>query len=104
MYDFYKYDETQISEKLDRNERPLVGSKKIDYNAMFGEGGDGEMEFEGDPFGGAKQFESNNKDKVRNIHKSNTTKKKPVYDARKAIEEAKLKEANSVNCCITKSK
>ena len=59
---------------------------------MFGEG---DMEFEGDPFGGAKQYESNNKDKVKNVnlHKTNTIKKKPVYDARKAIEEAKLKEA-----------
>ena len=79
-------------EKLDRNERPLAGQKKIDYNAMFG---DENMEFEGDPFGGAKQFESNNKDKVKNVnlHKSTTIKKKPVYDARKAIEEAKQKEA-----------
>ena len=79
-------------EKIDRNEKPLTGANKIDYNAMFGEGG---MEFEGDPFGGAKQYESNNKDKVKNvnIHKTNNVKKKPVYDARKAIEEAKLKEA-----------
>ena len=63
--------------------------QKIDYNAMFGEGGN---DFEGDPFGGAKQYESN-KDKAKNFHKSNTIKKKPVYDARKAIEEAKQKEA-----------
>ena len=91
FYDFSKYDDSKPPEKLDRNERPLVGSKKIDYNAMFGNGGE---EFEGDPFGGAKQFETN-KDKVKNanIHKTNTVKKKPVYDARKAIEEAKLKEA-----------
>ena len=92
MYDFSKYDESKPQEKLDRNERPLVGAKKIDYNAMFGDDG---QEFEGDPFGGAKQYESNNKDRVKNVnlHKSNTIKKKPVYDARKAIEEAKLKEA-----------
>ena len=90
MYDFSKYDESQPTEKLDRNERPLAGSKKIDYNAMFGEGGE---DFEGDPFGGAKQYESNNKEKVKNVHKTNNVKKKPVYDARKAIEEAKLKEA-----------
>jgi hypothetical protein len=79
----------QPEEKLDRNERPLLGGKKIDYNAMFGEGGE---EFEGDPFGGAKQYESN-KDRVKNVHRNNAIKKKPVYDARKAIEEAKLKEA-----------
>ena len=90
MYDFSKYDESQPPEKLDRNERPLAGANKIDYNAMFGEGGE---EFEGDPFGGAKQYESSNKDKVKNVHKTNNVKKKPVYDARKAIEEAKLKEA-----------
>ena len=34
---------------------------------MFGEGG---YEFEGDPFGGAKQYESSNKDRVKNIHKT----------------------------------
>ena len=93
MYDFENYDDSlpPPQKKLDRNERPLVG-KKIDYNEMFGHGGN---EFEGDPFGGAKQFESTNKDKVRNekLHKSTTIKKKPVYDARKAIEEAKQKEA-----------
>ena len=92
FYNPSKYDESQSMEKIDRNEKPLTGANKIDYNAMFGEGG---MEFEGDPFGGAKQYESNNKDKVKNvnIHKTNNVKKKPVYDARKAIEEAKLKEA-----------
>ena len=59
---------------------------------MFGDEG---VDFEGDPFGGAKQYESTNKDRVKNanLHKSTTIKKKPVYDARKAIEEAKLKEA-----------
>ena len=87
-----KYSDEIPKEKIDRNERPLAGQKKIDYNAMFGEG---DMEFEGDPFGGAKQYESSNKDKVKNanLHKTNTIKKKPVYDARKAIEEAKIKEA-----------
>ena len=79
---------------FDRNERPLGGTKNIDYQAMFGEGG----EFDGDPFGGAKQFEDNNKEKTNKIKhnnkvNNNATKKKPVYDARKAIEEAKLKEA-----------
>ena len=59
---------------------------------MFGEGG----EFDGDPFGGAKQVEKNNKkekNKINHNNNNNLTKKKPVYDARKAIEEAKLKEA-----------
>lgn len=39
----------------------------------LGKGG----EFEGDPFGGAKQYETSNKDKVKNVnaHKSNTIKK-----------------------------
>ena len=75
-----------------REERPIGGSKKIDYDAMFGEGG--EVNFEGDPFGGAKQFTT---DKTKIQHKPYTNNvKKPVYDARKAIEEAKLKEANEV--------
>ena len=90
LYDINKYEESLTQKKLDRNERPLGGMKQIDYNAMFGEGGE---DFEGDPFGGAKQYESNNNNKAKNIHKSNTIKKKPVYDARKAIEEAKIKEA-----------
>ena len=82
-------------DNLDRNERPLGGNKNIDYQAMFGEGG----EFDGDPFGGAKHLDNknNNKDKNKishnNKNNNNTIKKKPVYDARKAIEEAKLKEA-----------
>ena len=75
---------------INRDEKPVGGGKKIDYEAIFGE--EGELHFEGDPFGGAKQFETNK----NRIHcKSNTiVRKKPVYDARKAIEEAKLKEAN----------
>ena len=84
----------RVSKKIDRNEVPLGGTKNIDYNAMFGEG----CEFEGDPFGGSKQFENKdkiNKEKNKKIHNkvNNNIKKKPVYDARKAIEEAKLKEA-----------
>ena len=86
------------SGKYDRNERPIGGNKNIDYQAMFGEGG----EFDGDPFGLTKQNGNNinnnaNKEKPkinRNTKPNNTTtRKKPVYDARKAIEEAKLKEA-----------
>ena len=92
LFDANKYDEALSQKKLDRNERPLGGNKKIDYNAMFGDEGN---EFKGDPFGGARKYESNNsnKDKYKNFHKSNTIKKKPIYDARKAIEEAKIKEA-----------
>ena len=74
---------------INRDEKP-VGVKKIDYEALFNE--DGEIIFDGDPFGGVKQYETNK----NKIHcKTNTTgiRKKPVYDARKAIEEAKLKEA-----------
>ena len=86
------------SGKYDRNERPIGGNKNIDYQAMFGEGG----EFDGDPFGGTKQNGNNinnntnkEKPKINRNNKPNntTTRKKPVYDARKAIEEAKLKEA-----------
>ena len=60
---------------------------------MFGEGG--EVNFEGDPFGGAKQF-TTDKTKIQHKPYNNNNVKKPVYDARKAIEEAKLKEANEV--------
>ena len=85
----------RVSNKFDRNEVPLGGSKNIDYQAMFGEGA--EEIFSGDPFGGSKQLDNNNinKEKNKKIHNrvNNNTKKKPVYDARKAIEEAKLKEA-----------
>ena len=71
-------------------ERPLGGSKNINYNEMFKD--DNFNEFSGDPFGGAKQFESKNKKNINNNNNENN-KKKPVYDARKAIEEAKIKEA-----------
>ena len=76
---------------LNRDEKPIGGGKKIDYVAIFGE--EGELHFDGDPFGGAKQFETN-KSKIHNKSNSTVVRKKPVYDARKAIEEAKLKEAN----------
>ena len=75
---------------LNKDDKP-VGGRVIDYEAMFGEGS--EIHFDGDPFGGAKQFETD-KSKIH-YHKSNSTaiRKKPVYDARKAIEEAKLRES-----------
>ena len=73
---------------INRDEKPIVGNK-INYNELFGE--DGELKYEGDPFGGAKQYETN-KNKINNISKSSKVKKKPIYDARKAIEEAKLKQ------------
>ena len=74
---------------INRDEKP-IGGNKIDYESLFGEGG--EIIFDGDPFGGVKQFETN---KNKLYFKSNSTgiRKKPVYDARKAIEEAKIKEA-----------
>ena len=74
---------------LNKDDKP-VGGRVIDYEAMFGQGS--EIHFDGDPFGGAKQFETD-KSKIH-YHKSNSTaiRKKPVYDARKAIEEAKLRE------------
>ena len=73
---------------INRDEKPIVGNK-INYNELFGE--DGELKYEGDPFGGAKQYETN-KNKINNISKSSKVKKKPIYDARKAIEEAKFKQ------------
>ena len=51
----------------------------------------GVIHFDGDPFGGAKQFETN-KNKIHNKSNSTVIRRKPVYDARKAIEEAKLRE------------
>ena len=53
------------SKMINRDEKPL-GGNKINYNELFGQ--DGEIKFEGDPFGGAKQFETN-KDKINNIKK-----------------------------------
>ena len=75
---------------FNRDEKPIGGSKKINYEKIFGE--DGDINFDGDPFGGVKQFETN-KNKIHNKSNSTATRKKPIYDARKAIEEAKLKEA-----------
>ena len=72
----------------DYDERP-IGMKKIDYNAMFGEG----KNFEGDGFGGMNQLINANKNQRKIIKNKNSPRKKPVYDARKAIEEAKLREA-----------
>ena len=69
------------------DERP-IGGNKIDYNAMFDENNN----IEADGFGGANQQIKVNVNKKK-IIKKNSPKKKPVYDARKAIEEAKLKEA-----------
>ena len=72
----------------DYDERP-IGVKKIDYNTMFGEG----QNFEGDAFGGMNQEININQNQKKIIKSKNTPRKKPVYDARKAIEEAKLREA-----------
>jgi len=75
---------------VNKDDKPVGGGKKIDYEAMFGDGSN--IKFEGDPFGGAKQFETN-KSKIHQKSNSVAVRKKPIYDARKAIEEAKLKEA-----------
>ena len=69
------------------DERP-IGGNKIDYNAMFDENNN----YENDGFGGANQQINVNINKKK-IVKKNSPRKKPVYDARKAIEEAKLREA-----------
>jgi len=69
------------------DERP-IGGNKIDYNAMF----DDNNNFEADGIGGANQQINVNINKKK-IVKKNSPRKKPVYDARKAIEEAKLREA-----------
>ena len=84
------YNEIFNNEKKRGEERPLGGSKKIDYNEMFKD--ENFNEFSGDPFGGAKQFESKNKKNINTNNNNENSKKKPVYDARKAIEEAKIKE------------
>ena len=78
------------SKFVNKDDKPVGGGKKIDYEAMFGDGS--KIKFEGDPFGGAKQFETN-KSKIHQKSNSVAVRKKPIYDARKAIEEAKLKEA-----------
>jgi hypothetical protein len=72
----------------DYDERP-IGMKKIDYNTMFGEG----QNFEGDGFGGINQKINPNQNQRKIIKNKTSPRKKPVYDARKAIEEAKLREA-----------
>ena len=64
------------------DERP-IGVKKIDYNEMFGDG----QEFDENMYGGAL-----NSNKKKNVKRQTSSRKKPVYDARKAIEEAKLRE------------
>jgi hypothetical protein len=92
-YGYHKLNSEQIKSYknnfLNRDEKPIGGGKRIDYEAIFG--GSGEVHFDGDPFGGAKQFETN-KSKIHNKSNSTIIRRKPVYDARKAIEEAKLRE------------
>ena len=91
-YGYHKINSEQINYKnnfLNRDDKPIGGGKRIDYEEIFG--GSGEVHFDGDPFGGAKQFETN-KSKIHNKSNSTVTRRKPVYDARKAIEEAKLRE------------
>ena len=78
------------NKKKNNEERPIGSGKNFNYDEMFK---NENFEYEGDPFGGAKQFESKNKKIIHNNKNNENVKKKPVYDARKAIEEAKLKEA-----------
>ena len=91
---FIKYQDIQNIRNInniqynDYDERP-IGKKKIDYNAMFAEG----QNFEGDGFGGMNQEININPNQRKIIKNKNSPRKKPVYDARKAIEEAKLREA-----------
>ncbi len=74
--------------QLNYDDRP-IGVKKIDYKEMFADG----KNFEGDAFGGMSQEININQSQKRVIKAKNSPRKKPVYDARKAIEEAKLREA-----------
>ena len=88
-----QYKENQNKNNINDNqynydERP-IGVKKIDYKAMFAEG----QYFEGDAFGGMNQEININQNQKKIIKNKNSPRKKPVYDARKAIEEAKLREA-----------
>ena len=87
---YNEYDEKPIKNNNnipynDYDERPIGGGKKIDYNEMFGNG----KNFEGDGFGGQTQKIS----KKKFVKNKVSPPKKPIYDSRKAIEEAKLKEA-----------
>ena len=75
----------RVSNKFDRNEVPLGGSKNIDYQAMFGEGA--EEIFSGDPFGGSKQLDNNNINKQKN--------KKEIEEIKTKIKKKKNK--NKIN-------
>ena len=90
-YGYYNSSKTNRNYFLNRDEKP-IGGNKIDYEALFGS--KGEINFKGDPFGGAKQFETDKSKIMLNKSNATTVRKKPkYYDARKAIEEAKIKEA-----------
>ena len=86
----------EISQNNINNNNPVnyddrpIANKKIDYNEMFGEG----HNYSGDGFGSMNNQEiSISQSQKKIIKNKNNPKKKPVYDARKAIEEAKLREA-----------
>ena len=80
---------TNINNKYNNYDDRPISKKKIDYNAMFGEG----QNYEGDGFGGLNQETNSNPSQKKIIKHKNSSRKKPIYDARKAIEEAKLREA-----------
>jgi len=86
-YNNYNYNSNNNKNYINYDDRP-IGGNKIDYNAMFDENNN----IEADGFGGANQQINININKKK-IVKKNSPRKKPVYDARKAIEEAKLREA-----------
>ena len=86
------YLENQINNNknnfLSYDDRP-IGGNKINYNTMFEDG----KNFDSEAFGGASPDININIDKKKIVKKNSGGRKKPVYDARKAIEEAKLREA-----------
>ena len=80
---------------LNKDDKPVRGGKIFDYEEIFGKGG--EINFKGDPFGGAKQFETNKSKIHHNRANSTALRKRPIYDAKKAIAEAKIKEEKEGN-------
>ena len=86
------YLENQINNNknnfLSYDDRP-IGGNKINYNTMFEDG----KNFDSEALGGASPDININIDKKKIVKKNSGGRKKPVYDARKAIEEAKLREA-----------
>ena len=94
-YEFNRVNSVKFNTKrniniVNKDDKPVRGGKIFDYEEIFGK--EGEINFKGDPFGGAKQFETD-KSKIH-LNRSNSTalRRRPIYDARKSIAEAKIKE------------